>query len=560
MKLFKLLRSENPAPMGSDLPLDTAREIQAPSAWQQNRFQVFQMFRLMQQASGFVRKSQSLIKLATDEVLGRADTLKNTISLAEQKFEHSRENLQHTRSLINADLEQINKSVNVALKDVSTVVSGQIEKASEVLETIESISKELKIIVVNVSLEANRLGAQGESIKAIAQKVGDLAQHALLSAQKTQSELDLAILRSKLAEFEQGIEGLTAKAKEAVSGSMDKLENSFFPIAQTIQQIKDDQQNIFEVKKIDALVDRSVDRLALIEDISERMAGSVRGDSSQDAKQFVQKAEHILLSEVEQVQGDALDSIRQRGVLRVAIEPSFVGLSFRTSGSGLQGLDVDYAQAFARWLGVKVEFVEGPWDQCPEFLTVPSAKGAVCADLMWSALIPDPAYTTLSFSNPYCRFEFVLARRNGDHSIRSLSDLEGKVLGCINDPAVFSLLESEGLRWSDNRSKPGGKVNLAKLQKYTDQSLIHDCLVKGQVDGFLVDLPIYYWAASDAASPWRGKVEIIDTKVGPTSYEYAVGINKGKNSLSLLESINRFLEEFASSNEKKQIDQKWLGR
>ncbi len=52
----------------------------------------------------------------------------------------------------------------------------------------------------------------------------------------------------------------------------------------------------------------------------------------------------------------------------------------------------------------------------------------------------------------------------------SIDDLDGKTLGIINDPGAFQLLEDLGVRWGANADKPGGKVRLANLIAYSDQS------------------------------------------------------------------------------------------
>jgi len=61
--------------------------------------------------------------------------------------------------------------------------------------------------------------------------------------------------------------------------------------------------------------------------------------------------------------------------LRIAIEPAFKGLSFRRrEGGSMVGLDVEYAEAFARHPG------EAP------------------ADIVWSALPPSAAFEGIAYS------------------------------------------------------------------------------------------------------------------------------------------------------------------
>ena len=57
--------------------------------------------------------------------------------------------------------------------------------------------------------------------------------------------------------------------------------------------------------------------------------------------------------------GEVLDRISRRSELRVCIWPDYYGISFRNPKTGaLGGLDIDLANAFARDIGVKAEFVD----------------------------------------------------------------------------------------------------------------------------------------------------------------------------------------------------------
>lgn len=557
--MLKIFASKKKPALHRNLDVVEAKPVQMQDQWAERSPHLHQFLLAISKMVEFIGKNQTAVNSGVEEVLSRAEVLKSAIEEAEQEFYKAQDQMTQTKSGIAQNLKAINTQSTSSLHELAGVMEGQIGKASQVLESIENIARELKIIVLNVSLEANRLGAAGDSIKAIAVKVGQLAQDALSSAQKTKADLDLDSLKQKLNGFQTQVTNLTIRAEEEVGHSMQALEGSFLPLSAALAHIKNDQANIFEVKKIEAQVFRTQSRLSMITGMINEVSPSLESDFSGSQLSFFDTTERIVRRSFGFSQEDSLQEIKRRGVLRVAIEPSFVGLSFRHGGNELQGLDVDYAKAYAAWLGVAIEFVEGPWDQCPEYLLVPPNERSKRADLMWSGLIPDPAYNGLAFSDPYTKFEFVLARRSGDHRIRSLRDLDGLVLGCIADPAVYALVESEGLRWSENRSKPGGRTNLGKLQKYSDQTLIHECLVKGDVDAFLVDLPIYHWASINRASPWCGKVEIVDKKVGPDSYVYSVGVDRAPHSLALLESINAFLVHFAGTSARRAIDSKWLG-
>ncbi|WP_408630405.1 substrate-binding periplasmic protein [Methyloversatilis thermotolerans] len=253
--------------------------------------------------------------------------------------------------------------------------------------------------------------------------------------------------------------------------------------------------------------------------------------------------------------GDLLDRIRSRGALRVAVEPAFVGLSFRRkAGEALQGLDVDYAHALARHLGVRCELMETPWDICTERLFSGEKPGQPPADIVISALPPSADYGAIAYSEPYTYLHWVLARRAGDARIRRIEDLEGKVLGIINDPGAFAVLQSLGVGQDE-----GCRIRLANLIAYSDQGRIHDCLANGVVDAFAVDLPIYHWACTDAASPWRGRIEIVPGNLAARPYYYTMAVIGEAQAARLLTEVNAFIRGFRGSPERLAIERRWQG-
>ncbi|WP_437882413.1 substrate-binding periplasmic protein [Pseudomonas sp. LRF_L74] len=257
---------------------------------------------------------------------------------------------------------------------------------------------------------------------------------------------------------------------------------------------------------------------------------------------------------------DRLEDILQRKRLRVAIEPEFVGLSFRNRpGEPLRGLDADYARAFAQWLGVEIEFVEHGWEQCQFLLSFGRKAGEAPADLIWSALPALPVFDHLAFSKPYSFSPLILARRQGDTRIRSLADLKGRVIGCGNDPLAMETLERLGVRWSANLHQPGGRIELANLIAFSDQKRIHDALAEGVVDAFVVERPIYHWAASNPQSRWSDTLEILPVSLTDQLWCYSVGVARRPGNATLLAKVDSFIEQFHSSPRRAEIERTWQG-
>ena len=107
--------------------------------------------------------------------------------------------------------------------------------------------------------------------------------------------------------------------------------------------------------------------------------------------------------------------------------------------------------------------------------------------------------------------------------------------------------------------KPGGKVKLANLIAYTDQSRIHDCLAERAVDAFAVDKPIYHWACTGAGSPWAGKIECLPVDLASEPWYYAVGVADDRSSHGLLQAVNQFIAWFRGQPERAEMEKRWQG-
>ena len=205
-------------------------------------------------------------------------------------------------------------------------------------------------------------------------------------------------------------------------------------------------------------------------------------------------------------------------------------------------------------------FVECPWDQCTELLDAGRTAAEAPADIVWSALPPSPGFGAIAYSQAYTHLHYVLARRTGDTRIRSLSDLEGRTLGIINDPSAYATLEAAGLRWAENLQAKGRRVaTLGSLVPITDQGRIHDALAEGVVDAFAVDAPIMHWACTDADSPWRGRIEIVPGNIAPAPWYYTAAVADHPSACRLLMAADAFIAASPARPSVLAIERQWQG-
>lgn len=496
---------------------------------------------------------------AFDEISARTSDLTRALLSTERDLEESNARAGTVRRSTEARIETIAGSIKQRLDDSTRALQDKGTRAARVLQSIAGIGGKVRMLAMNARIEAARAGEHGQGFAVVANEVGTLANHTLKQAAEAAEALDFSDIFTILETTVADVAAELAQLQDLTEHSLGDLETMLSGIAANVDDIASHNGVIREMIDLgNATRTRTMDKMSWVGDeLGELSAclGAPAGRRLEHLQELAQRQRLVLAPGF-----DRLADIKARGTLRVGVEPRFVGLSFRrTLGAELEGLDVEYARAFARFLGVRCEFVEHSWDQLTELLVAGRHPGEPPVDVVWSALPPSAAFAGVAYSDTYTWLPFVLARRCGDERIRTLADLGGKVLGVINDPGAFAVLEAAGVRWQANATKPGGRVMLANLVAYSDQSRIHDCLANGIVDGFCVDLPIYHWACTAPDSPWHGKIEIIGGNLAPQPYYYAVGVAAEGASYHLLKAINTFLASFRTSPERAALERKWQG-
>ena len=531
---------------------DDTESVPASSAIAAN---VAQQIDLLQGYVGRANEQQSDILAELDN---RAASVRSELEAARGCLHAGMTAASDVDSTCSEGLGSAQASIAENLADVITALEEKAKGTSEVIDLIRKISRSVHLLSINASIEAARGGESSKGFAAIAHEIRELAH-------QTMTYTDVARTRIDLKEIVMSLDS----ARNTSRSTLDEVGAS---IVEAAGQVIQTNQAIS--RRFDSLNENNLTLFELAE--SSRIVGerfSERNNAAREAARALatalvaggrRRTESLqtLASELDldvHKERDRLAEIKARGELRVAVEPSFVGLSFRQSANAkLQGLDVEYAEAFAQWLGVRCSFVEVPWDVITEALFLPSS-GQPRADIVVSALPPDSSYDKIAYSDTYTHLEFVLCRRVGDRSIKGLADLEGKSVGIINDPGAYLVLEAAGLRWPANAGKPGGKIKLGSLVAYSDQTRIHDCLADGAVDAFCVDLPIYHWASTAPESPWYGKIETVPGHLGDDLYYYAMAVPATRSALPLLHAANQFIAWFKTRPERRTIEERWQG-
>ena len=225
-------------------------------------------------------------------------------------------------------------------------------------------------------------------------------------------------------------------------------------------------------------------------------------------------------SSSEKTNTGVLERIRQKGVLRVGMEPDAPPLHFLNDKKQEDGFDFRLAVIVAERLGAKkVEVAEADYDDLPEKLR----KGEI--DLIMAGYVPDPSVKGIEWSEGYLDFGLcMIVQEANAFSLKSPADLAGKRVAIYDDPAAE--------RWV--------KANIpnARITKFSGDDGWFEAVEKGNVEALIYDYPF-------AAVEIKEHPQAVIVKYNLNESKYAVGIPAGNYDLRF--EINSALEKFKGS-------------
>lgn len=230
---------------------------------------------------------------------------------------------------------------------------------------------------------------------------------------------------------------------------------------------------------------------------------------------------------------DRLDDIKKNGVLRAAVFDSNPPFGFLDAKSKkINGLDVEYAEAIAKKLGVKLELVPtNPANRIP--LLVSGKADIVAANFT----ITEERAKQIDFSQPYFATgaRFIAARGK----LKTAEQLEGLRVGVDKGTTQEILLRD--------------KYPKTTVVAYDDTPLAFAALRNGNVQAISQDDAKLI--ALLAQAPDKDKYEVSPFAL---SREYeGVGIPKGEARLVAL--VNETLVQLEKSGEAQKIYDRWFG-
>lgn len=230
---------------------------------------------------------------------------------------------------------------------------------------------------------------------------------------------------------------------------------------------------------------------------------------------------------------DLLDTVKQKGVLKVAVEGTYPPFNYRNADNQLDGFDVAVAKLVAAKMGLKVEFVATEWSgiiaglQAGKFDVIVNQVG-----------ITPQRKQTLDFSQPYVYSAPQLILREGDkRSFKSLEEFKGKKLGV-----------SLGSNYADMaKSVPGIDVKV-----YPGAPEYLSDLAASRIDAALNDRLMLAYLIKTSRLPLQAGSEI-----GGSQEEVGIPFRKGNPKFA--KAIEDALTSLRQDGTLRKLSMQWFG-
>lgn len=230
--------------------------------------------------------------------------------------------------------------------------------------------------------------------------------------------------------------------------------------------------------------------------------------------------------------GELLQQIKDKGSVKVGLEGTYPPFNFQDESGKLTGFEVEFAEALAKELGVKVDFQPSKWDG------ILAALESKRLDLVINQVtISDERKKKYDFSTPYTVSGIqALVRKGNEDSIKSAADLAGKKVGVG--------LGTNYEQWlKENAPK-------ADIRTYDDDPTKFQDLNVGRIDAILVDR----LAAFEMVEKTGGRLAV----AGAPFSRQESGIALRKGDPELLAAIDKAIAKLKADGTLKAISEKWF--
>ncbi len=220
--------------------------------------------------------------------------------------------------------------------------------------------------------------------------------------------------------------------------------------------------------------------------------------------------------------------IKQKGKLVVGIT-DFEPMDYKDDNGNWIGFDADMATAFAKSLGVEVEFVEIIWDK-----KVPELNSKTI-DCVWNGMtLTNDVKSAMETSKAYCKnAQVVVVPKDKADKYKTVADCKD---------LQFAVEVGSG-------GKEMAEANSFNFREVTKQANALMEVAGGTSDAAIIDLLMAGAMIGDGTG-----YENLTYTVELNSEEYGVGFRKGSD---LAEKLNAFFDEYRSNGKLVEIATKY---
>lgn len=219
------------------------------------------------------------------------------------------------------------------------------------------------------------------------------------------------------------------------------------------------------------------------------------------------------------------------GTVKVATDATFPPFEIVDEKTNdLTGFDIELMKAIADKAGLKVEFVNTPFDSVIAGVTNCTYDMAIAA-----ISASDERRAVMNFSDPYINAGQIVVVRKDNAGINSKDDLAGKTVAA----QLGTTGEIEAKKIPNVTYKPYDSYELAFLD-----------LSNGQIDAVIADYP--------TALAYIGKNPDKLMTVGSVFTDESYAIAFCKNKTDLLDKVNTALKAVIADGTVTSLEQKWL--
>ncbi|MFK4769611.1 transporter substrate-binding domain-containing protein [Rhizobium sp. ZW T2_16] len=235
---------------------------------------------------------------------------------------------------------------------------------------------------------------------------------------------------------------------------------------------------------------------------------------------------------------DVLAKAKAAGVLKVGTETAFAPFDFIDAGEH-KGLNVDFFEALGKDLGVKIEWVELPWDS-----VLPSLEAGKFDVVAGPATITKARIARYRMSAPVAEASVAILKKAGDTSITKPADIAGKAVGVGKATAQLAQLQEYSATLPE-------KVNVREYVSFNDA---YADLATGRVVAVANSLPNIAFVAKQR----NGAFEVVTPAFGKKTYFGFIG-TKDDDHKSLLDYIDTEILAMKKDGRLGKLQEKWFG-